>query len=142
MQGKPLGFPVQKRGLTDTRNCSNLPYSSLAQSVERVILVITGKSNRGHQKYGLGFVKSVIFLLSSVGRASISLCTHELVWETHKFGTDFCAVPPHSSLAQSVERVTVNHDVVGSSPTGGAIYVVRKDYYTQKSLIFKDFSCF
>ena len=26
-----------------------------------------------------------------------------------------------SSLAQSVERVTVNHDVVGSSPTGGAI---------------------
>ena len=27
----------------------------------------------------------------------------------------------YSSLAQSVERVTVNHDVVGSSPTGGAI---------------------
>ena len=27
----------------------------------------------------------------------------------------------HSSLAQSVERMTVNHDVVGSSPTGGAI---------------------
>ena len=26
----------------------------------------------------------------------------------------------YSSLAQSVERVTVNHDVVGSSPTGGA----------------------
>ena len=38
-------------------------------TAERVILVITGKSNRGHQKYGLGFVKSVIFLLSSVGRA-------------------------------------------------------------------------
>ena len=73
---------------------------------------------------------SVTFLLSSVGRANISLCTHELVWETHKFGTDFCAVPPHSSLAQSVERVTVNHDVVGSSPTGGAIFVVRKSYKT------------
>ena len=27
---------------------------------------------------------------------------------------------PYSSLAQSVERMTVNHDVVGSSPTGGA----------------------
>ena len=25
----------------------------------------------------------------------------------------------YSSLAQSVERMTVNHDVVGSSPTGG-----------------------
>ena len=31
--------------------------------------------------------------------------------------------------------MTVNHDVAGSSPAGGAIYVVRKDYYTQKSLI-------
>ena len=49
---------------------------------------------------------------------------------------------PYSSLAQSVERMTVNHDVAGSSPAGGAIYVVRKDYYTQKSLIFKDFSCY
>ena len=48
----------------------------------------------------------------------------------------------YSSLAQSVERMTVNHDVAGSSPARGAIYVVRKDYYTQKSLIFKDFSCF
>ena len=26
----------------------------------------------------------------------------------------------YSSLAQSVERMTVNHDVVGSSPTRGA----------------------
>ena len=26
----------------------------------------------------------------------------------------------YSSLAQSVERVTVNHDVAGSSPAGGA----------------------
>ena len=44
----------------------------------------------------------------------------------------------------SVKLLTasVNHDVAGSSPAGGAIYVVRKDYYTQKSLIFKDFSCF
>ena len=53
-----------------------------------------------------------------------------------------CANLSYSSLAQSVERMTVNHDVAGSSPAGGAIYVVRKDYYTQKSLIFKDFSCF
>ena len=26
-----------------------------------------------------------------------------------------------SAIAQSVERMTVNHDVVGSSPTGGVI---------------------
>ena len=29
--------------------------------------------------------------------------------------------PSYSSLAQSVERMTVNHDVAGSSPAGGAI---------------------
>ena len=76
---------------------------------------------KADKKRSLKLYKFHIFLLSSVGRANISLCTHELVWETHKFGTDLCAVSPHSSLAQSVERVTVNHDVVGSSPTGGAI---------------------
>ena len=49
MQGKPLGFPIQKRGLTDTRNCSNLPYSSLAQSVEHLTVnqVVTGSSPVG-----------------------------------------------------------------------------------------------
>ena len=30
----------------------------------------------------------------------------------------------YSSLAQSVERMTVNHDVAGSSPAGGAIWSV------------------
>ena len=44
--------------------------------------------------------------------------------------------------SSAVEHPAVNRRVVGSNPTGGAIYVVRKDYYTQKSLIFKDFSCF
>ena len=29
----------------------------------------------------------------------------------------------YSSLAQSVERMTVNHDVAGSSPAGGAIWI-------------------
>ena len=28
----------------------------------------------------------------------------------------------YSPIAQSVERMTVNHDVVGSSPTGGVIW--------------------
>ena len=32
----------------------------------------------------------------------------------------------YSSLAQSVERVTVNHDVAGSSPAGGAISFNQK----------------
>ena len=31
-----------------------------------------------------------------------------------------CTVAQHSSLAQSVERMTVNHDVTGSSPVRGA----------------------
>ena len=92
---------------------------------------LSGKIGRGQHKRGSGdnTGPSHIFLLSSVGRANISLCTHELMWETHKFGTDFCAVPPHSSLAQSVERVTVNHDVVGSSPTGGAKNTPKIDVF-------------
>ena len=32
----------------------------------------------------------------------------------------------YSPIAQSVERVTVNHDVVGSSPTGGAKLIYRR----------------
>ena len=35
----------------------------------------------------------------------------------------------YSSLAQSVERVTVNHDVVGSSPTGGAKNTPKIDVF-------------
>ena len=35
----------------------------------------------------------------------------------------------YSSLAQSVERVTVNHDVVGSSPTGGAKNAPKIDVF-------------
>ena len=37
----------------------------------------------------------------------------------------------HSSLAQSVERMTVNHDVAGSSPAGGA-----KKFRTRKCAEF------
>ena len=42
--------------------------------------------------------------------------------------------PPnfYSSLAQSVEPAAVNRVVVGSSPTGGAISVVRKGYRQSK----------
>ena len=50
--------------------------------------------------------------------------------------------PSYSSLAQSVERMTVNHDVAGSSPAGGAIMGQQFCTLTQKSLIFKGFSCF
>ena len=48
----------------------------------------------------------------------------------------------YSSLAQSVEHMTVNHGVVGSSPTGGAILVQQFCTLTQKSLNFKDFCVF
>ena len=61
-----------------------------------------------------------VHVKGSSARANISLCTNELVGKTHKFGTDFCAVSPHSSLAQSVEHLTVNQGVTGSSPVGGA----------------------
>ena len=39
----------------------------------------------------------------------------------------------YSPIAQSVERVTVNHDVVGSSPTWGAS---KKRRYTNVYLLF------
>ena len=39
----------------------------------------------------------------------------------------------YSSLAQSVERMTVNHDVAGSSPAGGA----RKKHF-ERSAFFND----
>ena len=40
--------------------------------------------------------------------------------ETFLIVFNFEGFKKHSSIAQSVERMTVNHDVVGSSPTGGA----------------------
>ena len=48
----------------------------------------------------------------------------------------------YSSLAQSVEHLTVNQGVAGSSPAGGAIMVQQFCTLTQKSLIFKGFLCF
>ena len=36
----------------------------------------------------------------------------------------------YSSLAQSVERMTVNHDVAGSSPAGGATKETLNVYQT------------
>ena len=83
----------------------------------------TGREDSSSPTFSSRFVPEsafLLFLLSSVGRANISLCTNELVGKTHKFGTDFCAVSPHSSLAQSVEHLTVNQGVTGSSPVGGA----------------------
>ena len=38
----------------------------------------------------------------------------------------FCDYFLYSSLAQLVERMTVNHDVAGSSPAGGAIISGQK----------------
>ena len=52
-----------------------------------------------------------IFLLSSVGSGSDTLYTIELWGETNKKDTDFRSESSYSSLAQSVERMTVNHDV-------------------------------
>ena len=48
----------------------------------------------------------------------------------------------YSSLAQSVEHLTVNQGVVGSSPTGGAIMGQQFCTPTQKSLISRAFRVF
>ena len=45
-------------------------------------------------------------------------CSAVRCWGRFNVNTDIC--PSYSSLAQSVERMTVNHDVAGSSPAGGA----------------------
>ena len=39
-------------------------------------------------------------------------------------------VGKYSSIAQSVERMTVNHDVTGSSPVRGAIAKASKNHIT------------
>ena len=44
--------------------------------------------------------------------------------------------------SQAVRQRSAKPLFPGPIPGGASIYVVRKDYYTQKSLIFKDFSCF
>ena len=54
-------------------------------------------------------------------------------------GKHLCFPFIYSSLAQSVEHLTVNQGVVGSSPTGGAIIGGQFDNSSRKSLIFKDF---
>ena len=48
----------------------------------------------------------------------------------------------YSSLAQLAERMTVNHDVAGSSPAGGAILIGQKCNLCQKALFYKAFSVF
>ena len=45
----------------------------------------------------------------------------------HK-GVELSTPLSYSSIAQSVERMTVNHDVTGSSPVGGAKVAVKLPY--------------
>ena len=45
----------------------------------------------------------------------------------------------YSSLAQSVEHLTVNQGVVGSSPTLGAILIGQKCNLCQKALFLQGF---
>ncbi len=48
---------------------------------------------------------------------------------------------PFSSLAQLVERMTVNHDVAGPSPAGGAM-IIGCIAACAKSLVFQGFFVF
>ena len=51
---------------------------------------------------------------------------------------DYCATPHYSSIAQSAERMTVNHDVTGSSPVRGAIN--KKTRTTVRVFLFISFA--
>ena len=48
----------------------------------------------------------------------------------------------HSSLAQLAERMTVNHDVAGSSPAGGARTIAWKGTKYENPWNIKGFRCF
>ena len=61
----------------------------------------------------LSFAVLTILAWRRAGKISRSRHTQKL-----RSKRNFCA--KYSSLAQSVERMTVNHDVAGSSPAGGA----------------------
>ena len=49
---------------------------------------------------------------------------------------------PYSSLAQSVEHLTVNQGVTGSSPVGGAIPMLQKGNSQKDRKILRSFCCF
>ena len=57
-----------------------------------------------------------------------------MVFEAVSFTVSDQKIFKHSSLAQSVEHLTVNQGVTGSSPVGGAIMGQQFCTLTQKSL--------
>ena len=84
-----------------------------------------GNSSCRQGKHGYAFWYAacfplLLFLLSSVGSADRDVYTKRLCIRIYKIAVWLWSNCSYSSLAQSVERMTVNHDVVGSSPTGGA----------------------
>ena len=82
----------------------------------------------------------------ATGREDKSMPTHHRKTVKYILFSCLCINPNglirFASLAQLAEHVTVNQGVVGSSPTLGAIMGQQFCTLTQKSLIFKDFSCF
>ena len=76
------------------------------------------------------YITIFIFLLSSVGSADRDVYTKRLCIRIYKTAVWLWSNCSYSSLAQSVEHLTVNQGVTGSSPVGGAIFVVRKSYKT------------
>ena len=65
-----------------------------------------------------------------------------MVFEAVSFTVSDQKIFKHSSLAQSVEHLTVNQGVTGSSPVGGAILIGQKCNLCQKALFYKAFSVF
>ena len=136
VEGPPVPIPNTEVKL----NCAENTWLATARK-NRSMLTRSERTDRMGNSNEFPIFTLMIFLTSSVGRALTKIETKFRLFHNHgENKTEYQY--RYSSLAQSVEHMTVNHGVVGSSPTGGAIYVVRKDYYAQKSLIFKDFSCF
>ena len=82
----------------------------------------------------------------ATGREDKSMPTHHRKTVKYILFSCLCINPNglirFASLAQLAEHVTVNHGVVGSSPSRGAILGQQFCTPTQKSLFYKGFSCF
>ena len=128
-------------------------YSSLAQSVEHLTVnqVVAGSSPAGGSQEKRPFSNG-LFSIQSEGLAcnltAGEYVIAEGVWHHASacillridYIQHFVLIPYRRQAADFIHGFAVILRVAFLYYEH--IYVVRKDYYTQKSLIFKDFSCF
>ena len=78
------------------------------------------RENRSSPTFSYCRIRKIIFLLSSVGSPDRTECTDETCTNRRAKARQKPSNCIYSSLAQSVEHLTVNQGVTGSSPVGGA----------------------